>query len=133
MTKALIVGATIRPIDSLTGFIDDYHIIDLDTNLTEYYKNIIDNNYIADKIVEITGTNDIQIDIHIYDGDITPFKDNEYHDTEIFVLFDSLIEQDFTDISKAIYNNELISEDATVYEIDTETYNIREVEPEYGI
>jgi hypothetical protein len=42
MTKALIVGATIRPIDSLTGFIDDYHIIDLDTNLTEYYKNIIE-------------------------------------------------------------------------------------------
>ena len=132
MTKALIVGPTIRPIDSLTGFIDDYHIIDLDTNLTEYYKNIIDN-YIIDKIVEIAGTNDVQIDIHIYDSDIAPFKDNEYHDTEIFVLFDSLIEQDFDDIARAIYNNELISEDATVYEVDTETYNIREVEPEYGI
>jgi hypothetical protein len=132
MTKALIVGPTIRPIDSLTGFIDDYHIIDLDTNLSEYYKNIIDN-YIADKIIGITGTNDIQIDIHIYDGDITPFKDNEYHDTEIFVLFDSLIEQDFADIARAIYNNELISEDATVFEVDTETYHIREVEPEYGI
>ena len=132
MTKALIVGPTIRPIDSLTGFIDDYHIIDLDTNLTEYYNNIIDN-YIADKIIGITGTNDIQIDIHIYDGDITPFKDNEYHDTEIFVLFDSLIEQDFADIARAIYNNELISEDATVFEVDTETYHIGEVEPEYGI
>jgi hypothetical protein len=132
MTKALIVGPTIRPIDSLTGFIDDYHIIDLDTNLTEYYNNIIDN-YIADKIIGITGTNDIQIDIHIYDGDITPFKDNEYHDTEIFVLFDSLIEQDFADIARAIYNNELISEDVTVFEVDTETYHIEEVEPEYGI
>lgn len=132
MTKALIVGPTIRPIDSLTGFIDDYHIIDLDTNLTEYYNNIIDN-YIVDKIIGITGTNNVKIDIHIYDGDITPFKDNEYHDTEIFVLFDSLIEQDFADIARAIYNNELISEDATVFEVDTETYDIGEVEPEYGI